>query len=192
MAKKRFSRLKYALKSLQSPLGGTNNDPITGSILANYKDFRDGKKVVDYSRESTSHPGSLVDIAINPFFQDLDADKPVYSKISNRVLTLTNLNTTRAAANIITTIPPGATELKAYTPAKATVFLPATQSDTKKPSQITGVAYNPKEGASFTIPYGKKTGELYENVVRASILTAVKAISVTPKASVTFTSEKVG
>lgn len=192
MAKRRFSRLSYALKSLQSPLGGTDNNPVTGSILANYKDFRDGKTVVNYTRAPESLPGNLVEIAVNPFFKVLDATTPARVKISKRVLDQAGLSSVRTAANILTTVPEGAVELKNYVPAKAIVFIPGVQSNTKKPSQITGVTYNPKEGNSYTIPFGQATGEIYEGEVRGLILTAVAGIGGAIKSTVTFTSEKVG
>lgn len=192
MAKRRFSRLRYALKSLQSPLGGTDNNPAAGSILGNYKDFRDGKIVVDYTRDAASKPGSLVEVAVSPFYKILDATTPARVKMSKRVLDQGALAGTRTASNLITTVPAGAVEEQDYVPAKAIVFIPGVQAETLETSQITGVKYNPKEGASYTIPLGQATGEIYEGEVRGLVLVAVAAIAGTIKSTVSFTSEKVG
>jgi hypothetical protein len=187
---RRFSRLGYALKSLQSPLGGTDNNPATGSILANYKDFRDGKKVVNYVRDAASKPGSLVDVGLNPFYSPLGTGEEnwVVVKASNRAIVSTAVSAIRAQCNLDTT-PSGAYEgIRGFQPAQVIVFVKSgTQLDTKETSQITGVRYNPMEGTSYTLPYGQVTGSLYEEDVRANIITS-NTVPATNK--LRFTSER--
>jgi hypothetical protein len=111
----------------------------------------------------------------------------VYATISNRSLNATSITSVRTAANIDLSPPPTTKRApRGFQPAKAIVFVAGVQSDVKETSQITGLKYNPRDGQTYTVPMGQKTGEIYEGAVQQSIITAVADLT---DASVTFRPE---
>jgi hypothetical protein len=48
--------------------------------------------------------------------------------------------------------------LRGFAPALAVIFKDAAQVDTKVESEITGRRYNPREGKSYSLPFGQKSG----------------------------------
>lgn len=186
---KRFSRLKYALKAIQDPTSDTEaNRPPAGSILFKYNEFAIGSRDVEYPRDPDSNPGELKTVGVNPFGYPVSAESLVKVPISNRVLTNQTLSASRDAANIQTNTSAVVLDLDGFVPAKATVFIEAaTQPTTPETSKITGVRYKKRAGTSFSFPYGSKTGEIHESVVRAGIQVAVVQIT---RGSVSFKSEK--
>lgn len=182
---KRFSRLKYALRTLQTPSGTSNNEPASGSVLAKYKDFRDGKIKATYPRREGSDPGSLSEVKIQAFGFAVDGT-PVKVKVSARAIASGGVAAGVKTAAGINDDPAGAIDIDGFIPAKATIFRKsATQSTTKKTSQITGLQYDPTNGVSFTIPYGQKTGTTNESAVRTEITNEIGEDE-----KVSFTSEK--
>jgi hypothetical protein len=189
---KRFSRLNYALKAIQNPAGTSSNEPPVDSIAGNFRDFRDGRSVINYPRDPSSLPGGLNVVWVSPFHTPFDAGSGATIGISDRVeaLTLTTIAATRTAAGVITAAPTDIIDVKKFTPAKAIVRLGATGAGVNTVSQITGVSYSKKDDPSYTIPMGQKTGSTFESEVRADVLAAVNAIG--DDASVSFDSEEVG
>lgn len=186
---KRFSRLEYALRAIQDPTSdGARNEPPTDSILDKYQEFQSGSAGISYPRDEDSLQGSIEKVGVRPFALPLAAGNLISVPISNRALTETQVSTVRTAANIETNNELAVLDLRTYKPARAIVFIEdATQPTQKIPSKITGVPYLPTKGSSYTIPYGKDTGEEYENEIRTQITAAVAGIS---RASVQFKSEK--
>ena len=188
MGKKRFSRLNYSLKSLRKP-NSTELPPDApaGSVLRNYQDVVSGKKVLTYPRSADSKPGALLQVSVLPFFFGGEAGSETIVSLSQRADLASSVESVQAACNQITVDPETHKELRGFTPAQATVFI-ATGSDSVETSKITGVRYNKKGGASYTLPYGASASEKAEGNVRKDILAAVNA---DPDNSVSFTSEKV-
>lgn len=185
---RRFKNYKFALETLRNPDTNAPSPPPAGTALENYKKYRGGETILDYTRENTSKPQELLVVAINPFGLTLNTTSLVRVKFSKRVNDNTTLNTIKTVCNqqSADTV---VTDLKGFIPAKAVVFVEGGTPPTTPPkSQITGVSYNPIPGNSYTFPYGQATGKIVESEVRADILTAVDAL--TAESTVSFSSEK--
>ena len=186
---RRFSRLNYALKSIQPPnaTNGTNTPP-DGSVLKNFADYKSGAKQPNYVRAPESLPGTLLEVAIKPFAFPAAGTVNYIVDLSERASTATGIAAVLAAGNAVTTIPAGAVKASGFIPAKAVIFAPAgTQDNTEIPSQITGILYNPREGQSYTVPYGTAATNGSESEVRAAMITAATPIT---NATISFRSER--
>lgn len=162
----RFNNLKAALKFLQSPSGGSDNEPPSGSVLKNFKDFRDGKTDVSYPVEDSSKPGSFLDYQVQAFGREF-TESPVRVPLSERANTNVGAIVTAGGAVEATT---SATKILGFEPAKAVVFRPSgSVSATKEFSQITGLEYNKRAGDSYTVPFGAKTSGDRESTIRNAI-----------------------
>lgn len=67
---KRFNNLDAALKYLRAPGATTGTTAVTaptGSQLAEYQEFKSGKKIVSYTRSADSKPGNIEEVALEPF-----------------------------------------------------------------------------------------------------------------------------
>ncbi len=185
---RRYKNYRFALKTLVNPETGIASTPATGTALANFQEYISGQKKVSYERADGSKPGQLIKVAINPFALPLAATSLVKIPFSKRTNDNTNITTVKTACNhndassVLLT-------LNGFIPAKAVVFVAGgTAPATDPKSQITGVAYKPKAGNSYSLPYGQKTGKLTESEVRADILAAVEGLS--SDATVSFDSEE--
>jgi hypothetical protein len=169
---KRFSRLKYALRALQNPLESSSNTPPAGSVLDNYNKVVTGQTKPTYTREAASKPGSLLTRAVNPFGID-SANAPALIKVSNRSFANSSISATRTACSILADNATGAMRYLRFRPAQVVIFLiSASQTETLSTSKITGVKYNPREGSSFVLPFGKGVaGDSYSDK-RGAILAA--------------------
>jgi hypothetical protein len=175
---RRFSRLEWAIK----------NDA-TGTAFDNYKAFKAGTRKITVDR-SGSLPEQYVTVYLNPFGVPAEEEYVVgYSKRSadqkGTLFTTPSLlnhnDTPTDSANV---------NDGKYIPAKATVHTRGTGS-TNKPSGITGVPYNKRNGAtSYTFPFGGKGSanatKLYVPVCRAIEEDVKKKV----RQSVSFTPEK--
>lgn len=172
--------LRKSLRYLQNPSGSTQNEPPAGSILANYKNYVAGVSLPNYPRPEASKPGELLDVAINPFFSPLGTadENKIAVKLSKRSNDATGVDSVQVACNIDASVPAGVLPNRDFDPAKVTVFVAgATPTTSLETSQITGIQYRAVNGDSYTFPYGQATGELYEQDVRATILTAIQGIA---------------
>ncbi|PAX60043.1 hypothetical protein [Brunnivagina elsteri] len=174
---KRFKSLNAALKYLRAPgAGGTTTTPVNapaGSQLAEYQEYKSGKKVITYTRDAASKPGQLDEVKILPFaeaatstdFLLVSFSKRASGQFSATGLTALKLNhrTTGDGANAI-----------GFTPARATVTIAATTAGTSTPSKITGRTYQKKNNNSYTFPFGQGESTLVSyKAVKADILSAV-------------------
>lgn len=169
---KRFKRLEYALRTLQTPTGSSDNDPPAGSVLEEYQRFKLGKKDITYTRAETSNPGAFDNVSIEPFGYPITTQHTIVPA-SNRALTNTTLNAVITACGIGNPPNGNATALFDFTPARVTVFIPSGGAAPQpEPSQITGIRYRKRGGNSWTLPYGQRTGKTNESEVRADIRAA--------------------
>lgn len=168
---KRFSRLKYALRTIQSPTGTSNNQPAAGSILEKFQQYQVGGADINYPRAATSKPKSLLQFAVQPFAFAVGTTYALVP-LSQRVDENTGIDAVQTACNLAPATTAGAAIFRGFIPAKVTVMIKGAQSDTQKFSQITGIPYNPVEGASYTLPYGKSATNENEMEVRNAITAA--------------------
>jgi hypothetical protein len=183
---RRFSRLKYALKTLKAP-GAINDTGLVptapaGTILAKFQTAQ--AQGVEYGdRAAESKTGGLVLVSINPFAIGYATDNLRAVLMSKRSHDGNLFNSFKDDCNIAVH---AATHeaIKKYSPAKAVVFKKGAQVDTKKTSKITGIKYNPVEGNSYTFPFGTKASATL-TLVRG----AITAQAATSGASVSFKPE---
>lgn len=174
---KRFKNLEAALKYLRTPgAGGQNGTPPNapvGTQLAEYQEYRAGKKVITYTRANDSKPGQLDEVKILPFAEPAASTALLFVPFSRRAQTnMTQSGVTAAALNHRTA--GDANEAKGFTPARATVSIVGTGEGTPTPSKITGRSYKKKNVNTFTFPFGQGEGEkVAAKVVKADIITAV-------------------
>ena len=188
MATKRFSRLRYGLTMLQNPTTGASaGDPPAGSVAAEFKEFISGEKNISYTRDAASKPGSIEKVSVLPFYFAGATGKETIVSQSARADTRTELDGVQTACNQIAADLDTHSRLANFIPAKAVVF-DYSGTTTAATSQITGLRYDKRNGASYTFPYGASATEQAERNVRQDILTAVQALGT---ASVSFTSEKI-
>ncbi|NEO88523.1 MAG: hypothetical protein F6J87_30480 [Spirulina sp. SIO3F2] len=158
MGRKRFNNLEAALKSLRNPGTGTF-DPTTipsGSVLDNYYKFKTGQTSYTVTRTPESLPGGY-DIKEVLAFGDLNSADPIAVGVSSRAaaaiaslgVSALDLNLDDLATGV---------NLRDFIPAKAVIFKPDAQVANQETSQITGLKYDPREGASYTLPFGQKSG----------------------------------
>lgn len=166
------------------------NIPATGP-LKEYNDWRTGVKTVTYTRTADSKTGGFNVVGVDAFaFSDAALQK-ILTTISKRADDQkdTVLGTTGAGALQLKTTLDNYIDRYGFIPAKAIVFVPdATQADTLKPSEITGVRYNPREGKSYTYPFGRSSATDGEADRAAAIQSALITAG---SRSVSFTPERV-
>ncbi len=184
---KRFSRLKYALTTLRTPNStAAAPDAPTGTIAKKFQDYAAGKVKLVYPRDESSLPKEILKVSVLPFyFGGLAGNETIVAQ-SKRADIETTMNGVQTNCNQITVNYETHKVLRGFIPAKATVFDYGTGT-TNPPSQITGVRYTKRNGASYTFPYGASATEKAEGAVRKDIAAAVVTLGT---ASVSFTSEK--
>lgn len=155
---KRFNNLEAALKLLRNASSGAF-DPATlpaGSALHNYYLFKTGQNPVSITRAPESLPGGY-DIRQVLAFGDLNTADPIAVDVSSRAITaIANLGVSAVDLNLDDLS--SGVPLRDFKPAKAVIFKPDTQAENSETSQITGLKYDPREGASYTLPFGQKSG----------------------------------
>lgn len=185
---KRFTRLEAALKYIRPGQGGAIADAPSGTPLRLYQDWKAGRRVIEYTRDGGSNPDRILKVSVNPFGYPTTEGSLAVVPVSQRAILSTVGAAIKTAANIEDETEVGAQELRGFIPAKAIIFAgTGTASTTGEPSEITGLRYKKRNGASFTIPYGASVSKPREVEVRA----AIKAVLVSsPNATVSFKSEK--
>lgn len=176
---RRFSRYKWALQKLNGQI------PAAGPIFE-YNQWRTGAKIVTYTRYPTSKPGGFTPVGIDAFAFNDAAVQKVLVEVSNRADAAKTTVLTAAGVTALGWAPDltGYAERFGFTPAKAIVFATdPTQQDTLVASQITGVRYNPREGASYTYPFGKTgtDGEADRGAAIQAVIPAANNVSFTPE-----------
>lgn len=188
MTKKRFSRLKYALTTLRTPNStGETPDAPAGTVAKNFQDFAGGKTKLTYPRAEGSKPGEILTVSVLPFYYAGATGRETLVAQSKRADDQATMDGVQTACNQIAADLETHSRLADFIPAKATVF-DFDSTSTTETSQITGLRYEKRGGASYTFPYGASATETAERNVRQDIITAVNAIGT---ASVSFTSEKI-
>ena len=185
---KRFSRLEAALKYIRTGQGVTAVDAPAGSALREYQDWKAGRRVINYTRDPNSNPDKILQVSINPFGYAVDAANLAICPFSQRARNSSVGTALIGAANVTIGTPAGAQDLKGFIPAKATIFAgTGSTGGTEEPSEITGLRYKKKPGASYTVPYGAAPGKIQESEVRKDIRTAIAGVA---NATVSFKSER--
>lgn len=185
---KRFTRLEAALKYIRPPRGTAVEDAPAGTALRLYQDWKAGKRVIEYTRDEGSNPDRILKVAVNPFGYPAADGNLAIVPISQRASLSAVGAAIQTAANIEENIDLGAQELTGFIPAKATIFAGSgTTTLVANGSEITGIPYRKRNGASFTIPYGRSVGMPTEIEVRNAIKAALVA---SPNATVSFKSER--
>ena len=158
MARKRFHRIKHALRLLSTPTdynsddGGTPQAPPAGTILAKASEVISGARKVSYTREASSKPGSLTAVQGKPFY-DLNASSAIIVQVSARSWASSNAvaQAAKALCNIAVKSD-GSPQPEGFTPAKAIVQDYGT-AYTEETSKITGIKYPKRSGTeTFTFP----------------------------------------
>lgn len=176
---KRFNNLEAALKYLRPP-GATESSEVpdapTGSQLRQFQDYKAGKRVVTYVRNTSSNPGNITAAALKPFSLPAADTTNFLVDISQRAIT----NFTAAGVNAtilnIDTTPEGAaglTKVVGFTPARATIKNVTGTTGVPTPSKITGDSYKKKASSSYTFPFGRSTADPSYSEVKAAITAAV-------------------
>lgn len=149
---KRFSRYKFALKAA----GG---EAAAGSPLKKYQDFVEGRATPEYTREVGSLPGKEIPIYVIPFGEATDIFYLIgLSTRANAQIGLVG-GASALKTETVTSLPDGSDTAVSnkFTSAAATVFV-GTGTGTAILSQVTGVRYKPRNGQSYTLPFGKGAG----------------------------------
>lgn len=179
MGRKRFNNLDSALKYLRPP--GANDtteipDAPTNSQLRQYQDYKAGKRMITYTRATSSNPGDLTAASLKPFALPAADTTSFLVDISQRAITnftaagisATNLNidtTPEGVANL--------TKVNGFTPARAIIKNVTGTTATTKTSKITGDTYKTKAAASYTYPFGRGSTNVSYSQVKAAIASAV-------------------
>jgi len=173
---KRFNNLDAALKYLRAPGATSGTAVITapaGSQLAEYQEFKSGKKIITYTRDAGSKPGSLGEAFIKPFGLAA-ADTKVfivdYSARAKTAMANSGLSDTVLGHD---TTPTDPQRVYNFTPARATVTIVATGEGTTTSSKITGKSYKKKANNTFTYPLGRTSTNPSYSEQRGAIVVAV-------------------
>lgn len=176
--RKRFRGLEATLKNMQHATTGALDLSTlpAGSVIKNYVDFITKARQVSYTRTAASKPGPAVKKQLIPFAVDAATGDAVIVRVSGRanaaIGTTTGVNDNDLNLAALTT----GVKMGGFAPAVATIFVPSAQNDVKEESQITGRRYNPKEGASYTLPFGQgAAGSVPENTFQGVATTIVNA-----------------
>jgi hypothetical protein len=175
---KRFNNLDAALKYLR-PAGADENtevpDAPANSQLRLYQDYKAGKRLVKYPRETGSNPGDIKPVALKPFALPSADTKKFLVGASNRALTNFSAAGVTAAILNIDSTPEGLNdveEILGFTPARAIVKNVTGTTGASKTSKITGDSYKSKANDSYTFPFGRGTGD---NIVYSQVKGAIAA-----------------
>jgi len=157
---KRFNNLDAALKYLRAP-GATSGTTViqapAGSQLAEYQEFKSGKKIITYIRDAGSKPGNLGEAFIKPFGLPVGDAKIFIVDYSARA------KTAMANAGLSDTVlghdtsPTDPQRVYNFTPARATVTITAAGEGTATSSKITGKSYKKKANNTITYPLGRNS-----------------------------------
>lgn len=173
---KRFKNLDAALKYLRAPSATAGTAPVNapaGSQLAEYQEFKSGKKTVTYNRDAESRPGNLGEAYIKAFALPAADTKVFLVDFSNRAKTaIANTGVTNALLGHADDSPE-ASRAYGYTPARATIILIAAGEGTTTPSKITGKPYKKKNNNTYTYPFGRATANPTYSEQKGAILNAV-------------------
>ncbi|MFN6485440.1 MULTISPECIES: hypothetical protein [unclassified Nostoc] len=173
---KRFNNLDAALKYLRSPSAGAEDlapDAPAGSQLKKYQDFKAGKVKIDYTRASTSNPGNIEEVALEPFALPAASTDKYIVDISKRAKdNYTAAGVSEGVLNISATLT-SATRVFGFTPARATVKNVTGTTASSATSKITGKQYKKKAAASYTFPFGSQASNGSFSEVKADIVAAV-------------------
>ena len=130
----------------------------------------------------------ILKVSVNPFGYPTAEGNLAIVPISQRASLSTVGTAIRTAANIDDETEVGAQTLSGFIPAKATIFAgTGATTEVADGSKITGLRYDKRNGASYTIPYGASVARPKEVEVRAAIKAALVA---SPNATVSFKSER--
>lgn len=175
---KRFKNLDAALRYLRPPGGTTSTTPPVapaGSQLAEYQEYVSRKKIVTYTRATSSNPGSLDEAIIKPFSLPtantkefiVDYSKRAKEKLGDAGLSVAVLNQVATSTN--------AERVYGFTPARATVNIFGTGEGTSETSKITGAKYKKKKSDSYTFPFGRGSDDPSYSQAKGAIVLAVSA-----------------
>ena len=184
---KRFNNLDAALKLVRNTTG-TGQANIDGTFLGEYLKYKTGEKVLDYTRDAASKPGEMVEVQVLAFAR-ANTDAAIITSLSSRSeAAIANLGVSATDLNHAAVTDgqffPG------FIPAKAVFFkADATQADTLETSQITGKKYNPREGKSYTLPFGQKPSGTGVDLTYAGVASGIVG-SLGEDESVSFQPEK--
>lgn len=185
---KRFTRLEAALKYIRPGQGEVIADAPAGTPLRMYQDWKAGRRVIEYTRDEGSNPDRILKVAINPFGYPTVEGNLAIVPVSQRAILSSTGAAIKTAANIEDETEVGAQDLTGFIPAKAIIFAgTGTTTLNGDGSEITGLKYRKRNGASYTIPYGASVSKPKEMEVRAAIKAALAA---SPNATVSFKSER--
>lgn len=157
--RKRFSGLEATLKNMRHPTTGVfDKTKVQDTLAGNYLKVKSNEVQLTVNRTPESLPGDLVEKALIPFSGENDAEGKIVLVSQRAISAMGSLSISMTLLNLEDGLTTEKRD-KQFTPAKATFFLPdATQVSTKVDSQITGAKYNPREGKSYTFPFGQKEG----------------------------------
>ena len=116
----------------------------------------------------------MVKRGVQPFLLEGDAN-PASVRVSNRALTNGALSSIITACALQPANTSGLTKYYGFKPAKVVVLIKGSQVDTKETSKITGIKYNPIDGNTFTLPFGRNTTTDTLAERRSAIITAAAA-----------------
>lgn len=173
----RFKSYKRALHLIKDPNASADADLVIDRNSPLYLYHTKDTRNITYTRQADSKPKAILEVSVKPFGAAPDTTALAIVSFSKRVDDEESLNAVKTACNHVAVDYSAHSTRSGFKPAKAIVFVPGTQSTTKVASKITGVYYDPREGKSFTLPYGQKTGAIYEAAVRAEIQTAIDGLS---------------
>jgi hypothetical protein len=173
---KRFKNLDAALKYLR-PTGSNNSTtpPVApaGSQLAEYQEFISRKKIITYTRESSSNPGGIDEAIIKPFSLPTTNTKEFIVDYSKRAKAkLTDAGLSVAVLNQATTSTT-AERVYGFTPARAVVSIFGTGDGSPETSKITGAKYKKKKNNSYTFPFGRGGDDPSYSQAKGAIALAV-------------------
>ena len=190
MARRRFDDLEAAIDGLRNPTTGAFNraNVPAGTVLDNYLKFKTGETVITVTRDPASLPGKLVTKQLIAFGGAV-ADAPIFVPVSNRAITALGSLSVSAIDLNLDDVDATGQKKDGFIPAKVTVFKFGAQVATKVDSQITGRKYNPREGASYTYPFGQKSGGTGADVTYRGVAAGIRASLDETTESVSFKEE---
>jgi hypothetical protein len=97
---------------------------------------------------------------------------PGVVRVSSRAFTASPISAIITACAIVAGDATGITRYVGFRPARVAIFIKGSQVDTLETSQFTGVKYNPRDGASYTLPFGKVAGTDSYSERREAIIVA--------------------
>jgi hypothetical protein len=172
---KRFSNLNAALKYLRAAGSDTDTIPSApaGSQLAEYQDFVAKKRVVNYTRQSSSNPGNLDQAGIKPFaLPTADTDVYIVDLSSRAKAALAQAGLTAEILNH-NSVDGDSKIVRGFIPARATVTVIPEGDGVITTSKITGAKYRKKNNVSYTFPFGRGADDTTFSATKSAILAGV-------------------